>query len=55
MKPINKKISVCVAAIVLGGILVWVGGQPSRNAKQIVPGTPLATVLKLLGEPDLLL
>jgi hypothetical protein len=47
------KLAIPIAVIILGGICLWIGGNPSRHAQQIVPGTPFETVLRLLGEPQL--
>jgi hypothetical protein len=47
------KLAIPIAVIILGGICLWIGGNPSRHAQQIVPGTPFEAVLRLLGEPQL--
>ena len=52
MRKIKKRFVIPVVAVVLGGILLWISVNPSRNARKIVPGTSLETVLKLLGEPQ---
>jgi hypothetical protein len=49
MKGIKKRFVIPVVVVVLGGILLWGSGIPSRSAKRVVPGTSFETVLKLLG------
>ena len=52
MKGIKKKLAIPVVVVLLGGILLWISGNPSRSAKRVVPGMSFETVLKLLGDPQ---
>jgi hypothetical protein len=52
MKGIKKRFAIPVLVVIIGGILLWIGGNPSRSAKRVVPGTSFETVLNLLGDPQ---
>ena len=52
MKQIPTKLTILTAFVVLGGISLWLGGNPSRHARQIVPGISFETVVKILGSPE---
>jgi hypothetical protein len=51
MKQIRKKFAIQITFVVLVGVFLWIGSNPSRRVQQIVPRKPFETVLKLLGEP----